>query len=228
MFVCESIDGYWGQFLTVQQAGLFHKTLLPSPIFHELLMKEPITGVPLTHQCIITSQRPFSSLLPSNAGQISQLPNRESSIFIDISDSLYGQNICYKSTIIKWTLQERKEKNQAITVVEEQCRHAAINAHLHKRIKNAIGRLWEWHNRSVSNDLSWRVQLINLHWVLGDPTDLWKRRGVVPGHEGTGTLGRLLELGVDWTGPASHSCLVCEDPAAFAVVERGRDKERWN
>lgn len=190
-------------------------------------MKEPITRVPLTHHCIITSQRPFASLLPSNAGQISQLPNRESSIFIAISDSLYWQNIYYKSTIIKWTLHERREKKIMPFHYSggEQFQHAAINAHLHKD-KNGIGRLWEWDNLSVLNDLSWKVQFIALHWVLGDPTDLWKRRGVVPGHEGTGTQGRLLELGADWTGPASHSCLVCEDPAAFAIVERGREKQR--
>lgn len=50
---------------------------------------------------------------------------------------------------------------------------------------------------SVLSDLSWKVQVVTLHWLLGDPTDLWKRIGVVPGHEGRGTPGRLLELGVD-------------------------------
>lgn len=43
-----------------------------------------------------------------NAGQISQLPNWESCIFIDKSDFLYWQNICWKSPIINRTLHERK------------------------------------------------------------------------------------------------------------------------
>lgn len=122
------------------------------------------------------------------------------------------------------TWEEREKKScQFITVVEEQFRHAAINANLHKD-KNGIGKIWERYNLSIFNDLPWKVEVITLRWVLEDPTDLWKRRGVVPGHEGRGTLGRLLELGADWTGPASHSCPVCEDPAAFAIVERDREK----
>lgn len=52
-------------------------------------------------------------------------------------------------------------------------------------------------NFSVLNNLCCKMQFITLHWVLGDPTDLWERRGVVLGHECTETLGRLLELGVD-------------------------------
>lgn len=34
-------------------------------------------------------------------------------------------------------------------------------------------------------------------WMVGDPTDLWRRRGVLPDHEDRETLGRLQELGVD-------------------------------
>lgn len=45
-------------------------------------MKEAITWMLLTNHCIITSQRPLSFLLPSNAGQISQLPNWDSCIFM--------------------------------------------------------------------------------------------------------------------------------------------------
>ncbi len=118
-------------------------------------------------------------------------------------------------------------KNYAVSLQRwrNNLENAAINAHLHED-KTGIGRLWEWDDLSVLYDLSWKVQFITPHWLLGDPTDPWKRRGVVPGHEGKGTLGRLLELGVDWTGPASHSCLVCEDPAAFAIIERERQTKK--
>lgn len=67
------------------------------------------------------------------------------------------------------------------------------------------------------------MRFIMRSWLLGDPTDLWRRRGVLPGHEDRETLGRLQELGVDWRGPTSHSCPTCEDPAAFAEAARGRE-----
>lgn len=120
-------------------------------------MNEPIIGVPLTHRCIITSQRVFASLLPSDAGQISQLPKWESFVFIDISDTLYWQNIRYKSTIIKWALHERSEKNYTVSL-QRWLQRAAINAHLHKD-KNGFGRLLGWSNIRDRNNLS-------LHFIL--------------------------------------------------------------
>lgn len=93
-----------------------------------------------------------------------------------------------------------------------------VNAYFHKD-KNATGGLWElW-----SYNLSVYCGDVVHHAALG--TDLWTRRGVVPGHEGRGILGRLPELGVDWTSPTSHSCPACEGPAAFAVA-KGKKKDR--